>query len=445
MSAKKEWKLVRGSWISTKPVLPGVWQRKEGGHVVRARAKDGATGYLKDISRSMPESDAATALKWLEDERARLRAGSVSPESPKTRFSEFAASLLEHKVKVGDIKSAKGRQKWGDTLVHLIAGTAGKKAKSFVAGFGDIYVDKLHVTHLETWKAGMGEIIGAGDYAPTTVNGWLSVLRVIMKAAKRKYQLPQLVTDGVDDFDTSEHETYTEEEPNALLVEEVGPYLARFRELHPAHFAMVHLGLITGLRPSSLRPVRRRGPEADIDWERGRIYVRRSHTLGDETMRTTKQRRRYAIDLPREVMTVLEWHVDTQLTTPEQQESELLFPSIYGGFRSPTVLNKPLADVAIELELGKAITQRALRRTFNDLARAASVSDLVTRSISGHLTETMQQHYSTVSGGEQRDALARVIRLVDRLPTRPGGEGASGGEVGGEGRASGGEGTKKTG
>src|ERR1700756_5124200 len=88
-------------------------------------------------------------------------------------------------------------------------------------------------------------------------------------------------------------------------------------------------------------------------------------------------------------------------------------------FRSPSVLNKPLANVAAELGLGKQVTQRALRRTFNDLARAAQVSDLVTRSISGHLPERMQHHYSTVNAAEQRDALAKVIRLLAPLPAAP--------------------------
>ena len=111
---------------------------------------------------------------------------------------------------------------------------------------------------------------------------------------------------------------------------------------------------------------------------------------------------------------MLAWHVKTQLRTPEQQDSNLLFPAVTGGFRSPSVLNKPLAEVARELNLGKAITQRALRRTFNDLARAAETKDIVTRSISGHLTERMQQHDSTVSGDEQRDGIARVIQLVGR-------------------------------
>jgi integrase len=195
---------------------------------------------------------------------------------------------------------------------------------------------------------------------------------------------------------------------------------------------MVYLGLITGLRPSSLRPLRRRGAEPDVRWDHDRILVRRSHTLHDEVMRTTKQKRRYAIDLPADAMAVLKWHVETQLRTPEQQDSDLLFPAITGGFRSPSVLNKPLADVVEELGLEKKITQRALRRTFNDLARAAQVGDLVTRSISGHMTEQMQHHYSTVNADEQRAALAKVISLLDRIPERSGEHGGEQGDPSGE-------------
>ena len=137
----------------------------------------------------------------------------------------------------------------------------------------------------------------------------------------------------------------------------------------------------------------------DVLWDTGKLLVRRSQTLGDEVMRTTKQKRRYSIDLPEEAIKVLRWHVETQLVTPEQQDSDLLFPSTTGGFRASTVLNKPLADVAEQIGLGKRFTQRGLRRTFQDLARAANVEAVVTRSISGHATEKMQEHYSTVNGG----------------------------------------------
>jgi hypothetical protein len=54
-----------------------------------------------------------------------------------------------------------------------------------------------------------------------------------------------------------------------------------------------------------------------------------------------------------------------------------------------------------------------MRRTFQDLCRAAQVGDLVTRSISGHATEAMQRHYSTVAFDEQRRGIASVIQLFD--------------------------------
>lgn len=174
-------------------------------------------------------------------------------------------------------------------------------------------------------------------------------------------------------------------------------------------------------------------------WDRARILVRRSHTLGDEVMRTTKTKKRYPIDLPEEAMDVLRWHVELQLATPEMQESDLLFPSVTGGFRSPTVLNKPFSDVAEAMGLGKAFTQRGLRRTFNDLARAAEVEGIVTRSISGHATERMQEHYSTVHGTEQRASIARVIGLFSTAPD------LSGGEHGGEHPISVGSRNKKAG
>jgi hypothetical protein len=62
--------------------------------------------------------------------------------------------------------------------------------------------------------------------------------------------------------------------------------------------------------------------------------------------------------------------------------------------------------------LSKRLTPRAMRRTFQDLARAAQVPDVVTRAVSGHVTEAMQRHYSTVSGEEMRENLAKVISLA---------------------------------
>lgn len=250
MQDKKQWVHRWKNWLQPSAV-PGVWKRKEGGHFVRARVVNAATGQIKEIKRCMPSSDEATAYKWLSDERERLRAGLVSAAPQQTRFADFVTSLVATKVKNGDICSAKGRERWRHTLTHLIAGTTGPKSGTFVPGFGEYFLDRLDVTHVESWRTGIATLITAGDYSPNTCNSWLAILRVIMKAARRAHRLPHLATEDVKDFDTSKHDTYTDEEPNALLPEEVGVFLETLRASYPQFFAMAYLGLSS--RGSALR------------------------------------------------------------------------------------------------------------------------------------------------------------------------------------------------
>jgi len=129
------------------------------------------------------------------------------------------------------------------------------------------------------------------------------------------------------------------------------------------------------------------------------------HTLGDEFMKTTKTGLRQRITVPTEVMDVLRWHLETQLVTPEQKASELLFPDEDGGFRSECFLNKSFEAVRGLVGLKKNFTPRGMRRTFNDLMRLAKA--IVTKSISGHLTDRMREHYSTVSTIEQRESIGQ--------------------------------------
>lgn len=393
------------SWISPTK-LPGVWKVREGGFLVRGRTKDPATGKDKEIRKALDVESEATALKWLEEELGKIRRGESAALPQKMRFADYAISLAERKLTTKEIKSARGRERWKYTLEHLIGGTGE------VIGFGELFLDEIRPTHIEAWRAGIAWLIGAGRYAPTTANGWLFILRHILKRAKRELQLPFNAAEGVPSFDTSEHEVYTEEEPNALTSEETARFLTCMKEECPVQYAMTFLGFATGLRPSSMRPLRRSGATPDVLWDAGVLLVRRSHTLKDEFMKTTKTGLRQRITVPAEVMDVLRWHLDTQLVTPEQKASELLFPAEDGTFRSECFLTRAFATVGGLIGLKKKFTPRGMRRTFNDLARVANVEAIVTKSISGHLTEQMREHYSTVSPVEQRESIRRVLRLV---------------------------------
>jgi integrase len=406
---KKHWK----SWVAPTRV-PGVWKRKEGGFLVRVRVVDPITGRPREIRKVMPDATEATARKWLADERARIKSGEASGLPARQRFCDFAVSLMEEKVASGDIKTVQGQDRWRSTLVHLIGVTSSSDGEVAVTGFGELYLDQIRAAHVDAWRVGMGKLIAKKAYAPTTVNSWLAILRVIDKAAKRRFELPRLWMEDVPDFDLSEHIVYTEEEPNSLPPEKVPEFLECMQDLFPQHFAMTFLGFATGLRPSSMRPLRRKGPSSDVLWDENRIRVRRSQTRGEKVLNSTKQRTRYGIEVPPEVMDVLRWHVETQIGTPEQQDSELLFPAVTGGFRAVTALVKPFRGVAKAMKLGFNFTPRGMRRTFNDLARTACIEAVVTRSISGHLTERMQEHYSTVRGPEQREGIAKVVDLMTR-------------------------------
>lgn len=71
-----------------------------------------------------------------------------------------------------------------------------------------------------------------------------------------------------------------------------------------------------------------------------------------------------------------------------------------------------------------------MRRTFQDLARAAQVNDLVTRAVSGHATEAMHHHYST-SARARSEGLAKVISVAGfRRELHVAGEGTSGASSG---------------
>jgi len=429
MSSKsKEWKLVRGTWIAVNPVLPGVWQRKEGGYAVRGRATDPRSGRQKDVWRVLADSDKNESYRWLQAELARIRSGEVAVGPSRTPFSSYVVSLLKQKVDYGDIQSAAGVEKWENALKHLIA-----------SRMGEMYVEMIRPRDVEAWKVETAARVNTGEYAPTTFNTWLSVLKVVLEHAKRDLELPQNAARDVMPLDISRHRVYSREEPNSLTVDELRGFLECMHVKYPHYFAMTYAGFATGLRPSSLRPLRRKGETPDVDWDKSVLLVRQSNSRGDIVMESTKTAIDQEITVPKELCDVLRWHADTQLRAGPQQESDLLFPSELGGFRSRSCLDKPFADVAKAIGLKKHISPRAMRRTFQDLARAAEIRDVVTRSISGHATEEMQRRYSTVSPSEQQKSLARVLRLMDFRATKRG----PGGEGGGEGRRASGEDQEK--
>ncbi|HEU5478291.1 MAG TPA: hypothetical protein VFU90_00590 [Candidatus Tumulicola sp.] len=83
-----------------------------------------------------------------------------------------------------------------------------------------------------------------------------------------------------------------------------------------------------------------------------------------------------------------------------------------GALRTPNTLDVAFRIAKQESGIEKRFTIHGLRYTFTDLVRRANVDAVVRRALTGHVTEEMQRHYSTVGIDEKRAAIAGVLPLV---------------------------------
>ena len=304
--------------IAPKPVKPGVWRLKGGGHLIRGKATDYRTGKKKIVLRALRQMSASEAYRELQEELDRVRSGRRTAKVERIRFDRYAALLFERKVAKGEIRSAQTRENWELNLrLHLYP------------KFGDFYIDAIEKTDVEKWLSEQATRVAAKKCSPHTVNNWLRLFSEIVNEAVDELELPRNPLSKVRPFDTSMHVTYSEEQPNALTPEEIPDFLLAMRERHPQHLAMTALGFATGWRPSMMRPLRRKGGAADVLWEKGIILARRSQTRGDEVMEGTKNLSRFRLSVPEELMQILRWHAD-DLPEGPMRRSDLPVPVHHG-------------------------------------------------------------------------------------------------------------------
>lgn len=410
--------------MESTPTRTGIYRLKAGGFFLRARVRD-ATGEQKTLT------EVGFSLKTIAEAQRRrdelidgARAEARGETRSKQRWSDFATSLLEERVARGDIESAATVEWWQNSLEHYL-----------LPAFGRLEATTVSRAHIDTWITKTvlpwmkhGKLVqrkrNGKDYGKPRlvklkapfVNGLLRILRNISNAIKVKFDLAKSAFEGIEFL--PEGRTYSKEQPNALTPDDVRRFLRVAREKFPQHYFMILLGNVTGLRPSSMRALRRKGPHADLNWETGELQIRRSHSRGQTVMDATKTKVDNTFILPKSVLDEAHRHV-AALPDGAAQESDLLFPTRQGELRSRGVLTKPFKAIAQELGLAVRFTPRGMRRTFNDMARVVGIDAVVKRSISGHLTTEMELHYSTAQASEQREGLERVHAALTGEEKKP--------------------------
>lgn len=173
--------------------------------------------------------------------------------------------------------------------------------------------------------------------------------------------------------------------------------------------AMFWVQLTTGCRFSELTALE----WTDLDMDGEKVVFQKSQYLG-VVGRPKTGRNRMAALLP-VVISLLESHKSKQVQ--DGYDGTIVFPSKTGTYRAPAMMYKVLKRICKNAGVQKQYGSHSLRRTFNDLAREQATA-LQVRSIVGHATQAMHEHYSTVRLEEKRTVQENALAglLGDEVP-----------------------------
>jgi integrase len=92
--------------------------------------------------------------------------------------------------------------------------------------------------------------------------------------------------------------------------------------------------------------------------------------------------------------------------------SGLMFPSMRGTPLANSRISDALQEACKRAGIKQRFTSHGFRRTLTDLLRNAQVDPVIAAGLTGHETERMRRHYSTVRTSEAVEAGERVVRLL---------------------------------
>jgi integrase len=250
-------------------------------------------------------------------------------------------------------------------------------------------------------------------YRIATVKGWHRVFRTMVQDAMGDLDLPRDPSRRIRFPVAPERE-----ERNALLPQQLHRFLAEMERRFPRHFPLAAVLAMTGLRFCHASALR----WEDVDWDAGLLHIRRRQLRGRVGPVTVVKRAPKVYPVSPELMAVLSAHACRRRDRHRRRRG-WMFPSRTGGLRCPSSLHGSWIACLEAAGVAERFTVHGLRRTFVDLARRARIDSAVTRSLTGHVTEKMRVHYSSVGIDEQRSAVAAVSALIqpsgDRGGDRP--------------------------
>lgn len=338
----------------------------------------------RDYIRTIKATNTNDAQRKRADLAEELASEIAPPERPK--LSDVAEAWLERQVTAV-------RSDGTPRLAPTTGDRYGNAVRLWIApSIGQLPLEEITPDVVRDWRDAMAE-----ELAAASVNTHLNVLRMILGS------LGSTAAEKVERLEEDDTRI-TDDEPNLLTTEELKRFLNVARKEYPQHYALILFLTTTGCRISTARAVR----WEDLDPERGVVHLRRRISKSETLPGVKRSRKKKDTPplLPEVYQAILR---NREAFNAKQRESELVFPSrITGGPVTREILRKPFATILRKAKITKRFTPHGLRRSAALAYRLAGSASLA-KTVLGHETDRMHQHYAPEQTEERTAAAERAF------------------------------------
>lgn len=382
---------------------PGVKQIGEKQFRIRGKFLDPRSGSTKEVQRNVEAGSAKEA--------AAIRANLLE---------EAEAAVTTQRMTVTGFARLWLQSKNGVVSKYTLESYTSILEQHVLPRLGDFYYDQIGPMEVQQW-VNLGLKLkndeGKPRYSRRSVEDWFRVFRNMTRDAIAQLGLlrdPTLRVRFPQDPWTDESEL--EQEDDILELDEVHRFLDAMKRSRPASYAMTMTLGLTGQRFCHVSALK----WGDIDFEQMMIRFRRKQVRGEIGPISRRKPAPREIPMLPELAQALLEHRDRQQRLDERgsgdghgtSRDDFVFMSNVGSLRQPANVYNAFKAALKEAGIKKRVRPHGLRYFFNDVLRLAGIDSVSARSITGHVTEEMRAHYSTVRLDEKRTVMEKVAQKL---------------------------------
>ena len=363
---------------------------------MRGRIPDPRTGLTKEVDKRVEASSAKEAA-GIRDEL--LQQAISASQTEYMRVADFAKSWIESKAAVVSRYTLEGYTTALDLHVYPYLG------KFYYDAVGHLEVQGM----VNAWL-GDKKDDGTRRYSIESLKDWFRVFRNMTQDAIVQLHLERDPTLRIS-FGEDIAEEGDARDGDKLTIDEAHLLLEAMRKKRPGSFALLTTKKYTGQRFCHVSALK----IGDIDWNEMVVRFRRKQVRGVVGPISKKKPVPKEVPIVSELAYVLLAHCRRlgKLGYPVDPDA-WLFPSRNGKLKQPSSLVTAIRESAKDAQLTKRITPHMMRYLFNDVLRLAGVDQVTRKALTGHVTDEMTAHYSTVRLDEKRAAMeAAAAKLRD--------------------------------